>query len=478
MVLPPNLANLPQGNGNLVGLPQVNKLILPPSTSKIVKGKYIVEIKEGTKINFINTLTPSSVFPKYKYENFPKYIAYELDDQTLQFVSSNPDVVKIYPVDQMALFQPDLKPMNLGLVSAEIHTPEAHTQYTQGENTVICIVDTGICGTIIPTSRKFGGWSFDSDAWSDYYGHGSMCAAIACADTADGNKYMGIAPKSLVYSGKTHLTTDEIIAIYNDIMTKAQENPQYRFVVSNSWGFDTCEATGYCNHPLVSTITTLINNDIVVVFAAGNEHTDCGGSPENCTPNTIWAQSSLRRVISVGTVDSNGDLWSYSSRGGGECVSASDAWAKPDVVAPTYGEINWGCSYQTMSNGWGTSGACPQVAGIASLILSLNPNLSVDGVHQIIVRCASNYPNRDLCMGYGKIDALKACQITSGDIPQPTCTVDTDCETGYSCIDGSCIPTAPPGGGGSNLVLFSIAGFALGFIVLKAIKKKKYKRKA
>jgi len=149
------------------------------------------------------------------------------------------------------------------------------------------------------------------------------------------------------------------------------------------------------------------------VFAAGNNHwylQDCKNDPEACTPNTIWGVNSHDMVISVGTVnenDSNQDPSTphpNSSRGPGQWAHSG---TKPDCVAPTYGEVVWGCGYKN-KEWWGTSGACPQVAGLAALLLSANPALSPKQVCDIIRRTCRRLSAPATCVGAGLIDCAAA----------------------------------------------------------------------
>lgn len=158
-------------------------------------------------------------------------------------------------------------------------------------------------------------------------------------------------------------------------------------------------------------------NNIVVVFAAGNNHFDtlCNHDPTACSPDTIWAINSIDEVLTVGTVnaDNRNDQGPHanSSRGPGQW---SQERPKPDVVAPTYGEVVWGNGYQIME-WWATSGACPQVAGLAALILSVNPGLSPARTGQIIRYAATPLNAPPECVGAGLID----CEAAVAQTPRP-----------------------------------------------------------
>jgi serine protease AprX len=118
-----------------------------------------------------------------------------------------------------------------------------------------------------------------------------------------------------------------------------------------------------------------------------------------CGPNSIWGPNSHDEIVSVGTVNrelTNCDPTTphvSSSRGPGEWAVKT---TKPDCVAPTYGEVVWGTSTRRM-RWWGTSGACPQVAGAAALILSIAPGLAPWNVGEIIRETCSWLPEEDLC---------------------------------------------------------------------------------
>jgi subtilisin family serine protease len=149
---------------------------------------------------------------------------------------------------------------------------------------------------------------------------------------------------------------------------------------------------------------------IVVVYAAGNNHCDvlCNHDGTKCSPNTIWSVNSLDEVLSIGTVnwDNRMDSGQHanSSRGPGEWANVHK---KPDCVAPTYGEVIWGNDYKVME-WWGTSGACPQVAGLAALLLSAEPGLTPAQVGKIIRETCRDIKLPKTCAGAGLIDCETA----------------------------------------------------------------------
>jgi len=62
----------------------------------------------------------------------------------------------------------------------------------------------------------------------------------------------------------------------------------------------------------------------------------------------------------------------------------------------------------------GTSGVCPIVAGVAALVLSVNPDLTEYEVRQILYRSAVDLgdPGFDEFYGHGRIDACAALDLT------------------------------------------------------------------
>jgi len=63
---------------------------------------------------------------------------------------------------------------------------------------------------------------------------------------------------------------------------------------------------------------------------------------------------------------------------------------------------------------WGTSGACPQVSGLAALILSANPALKPDQVADIIRSTAKPLGGPASCVGSGLIDCGAAVTKAKG----------------------------------------------------------------
>ena len=286
-----------------------------------------------------------------------------------------------------------------------------------GKGVTIAVVDTGTDGSM-PEFNNRSAHSISpslKEVWVDSVGHGTMCAGIACGSTATGGRYRGVAPEATLLTARSNLYASDLYLIYEHLL-RLKRNGEFAngIVVSNSYGLYTCAPPTYPQgHPYMDVVKKCVAEGMVFVFAAGNNHAGglCKHPATDDNPNTIWAVNSIDEVITVGTVDWNesnnadGGEHSNSSRGPGQWSTNQD---KPDVVAPTYGEVIWGGGYERME-WWGTSGACPQVAGLAALLLSRDSTLSPGDVKKIIRGSARRLPGKSAkCVGDGIIDCEAA----------------------------------------------------------------------
>jgi len=135
------------------------------------------------------------------------------------------------------------------------------------------------------------------------------------------------------------------------------------------------------------------NNNVVCIAAAGND-----GSYGISYP------AAYPSVIAVGASDQLDHRASFSNYGPGL-----------DIMAP--GTRIWSCkagdSYQELS---GTSTATPFVAGVAALMLSVNPALTPSEVGNILNRTATDIssPGYDITTGWGVVNAKKAVMAVAG----------------------------------------------------------------
>jgi len=143
----------------------------------------------------------------------------------------------------------------------------------------------------------------------------------------------------------------------------------------------------------------------VVVFASGNNYpTD----PYGYGPTGyVSFPATVNGVLCVSAINKYGSISSYSSRGSRIDIAAiggeSDIRTLDRMGSAGYNSGN------DMSNFGGTSAACPQVSGVAALILSLNPNLTEQQVKDLITQNATDIgaAGKDNLYGWGRIDAAK-----------------------------------------------------------------------
>jgi len=284
--------------------------------------------------------------------------------------------------------------------------------------------------------------------------HGTNVAGIAAAKGNNGTGVTGVAYNCKIipiraYSTNSSgdVTTDQYIAnaINHAVNVKGAD------ILNMSWGI---VASTY---PINTAIESALNN--AASNGRGTKGTVLIASVGNKGNNTISPlPGNVSSVFVVGASRANDTRWSGSSYPPGQV----------DVVAP--GPNVTTVSGSGYATGVGdsdirTSWSAPAVAGIAALILSVNPNLTQSQVRRIIAETTDkvggytyNVGNgstfSDLShhneMGYGRVNALKALEKAAGaPITGP----------GLICTNGGYTLTTFPGG--SSAVWSASAGLSM-----------------
>ncbi|HEX8177406.1 MAG TPA: S8 family serine peptidase [Pyrinomonadaceae bacterium] len=219
----------------------------------------------------------------------------------------------------------------------------------------------------------------------DDNGHGTHCAGIIGAegDNSEGiagvNWKVEIMPLKFMNANGSGTTKDAIKAI-NYVIERKRAGVNVR-VINASWG-STAKSKA-----LEDAIREAGDEGILFVAASGNSSADADRSPH------YPAGYNLPNVISVAALNRNDELASFSNYG-----------AKTVHVAAPGAEILSTWLNGTFEEHSGTSMATPEVVGVAALVLSLEPDMSVKELRQRLMDATDPLP------------ALKGKVVTGGRI--------------------------------------------------------------
>lgn len=323
-----------------------------------------------------------------------------------------------YQLEELDFFDPnafqpeDVAAASLTEMTQLIRATDLWPQ-TRGANVIIAVVDTGVDGSRpeFPAARRSPhSWAPQGDSpWTDWQGHGSMCASIAAGSAAGGGAFDGVAPDATIMSCKTHFYDTELAAIYDVLSDLARDGNVV--VATNSFGLKTGTPPPVPqDSEFAEALDEAVGAGVYVCFSAGNYHQLAGGGPNDDRPNSIWLHKSRADVLSVGACKPDNAMWFYSSRGPGQFFNGPNTNEKPDVVAPTppNGRVLFGGQVVSLPDGWGTSGCCPQVAGVAALLLSARPGTPRVTLFDAIRASARPLGNARRSEGAGMVDGLGA----------------------------------------------------------------------
>ncbi len=296
----------------------------------------------------------------------------------------------------------------------DMDAPEAWDISMGSEDIIVVVLDSGIDQSH-PDIHQLSGETFtgsgpngNPDTACD--NHGSAVAGCIAATIDNNQGVVGIAPHCWVRAGKIFNEIDffgfclgflefQESWAANGITWAADSGAS---VTNSSWG----------GSPL-STVTNAFNTTraagVFHVAASGNDGTSTIGWPGN-----------LSSLISVAAMSSNGTLASFSTFGNGLFISAPG-----EGIRTTDRSGSAGYSSGNTATVDGTSFASPYTAGVAALILSVDPTLSPDGLEDVLSSTAVDYGSTgyDTTFGHGFVNARAALEAVD---TTDTCSADVD----------------------------------------------------
>ncbi len=281
-----------------------------------------------------------------------------------------------------------------GKSGADIRAMQAWATTTGSHDVVIAVLDSGVAydhedlvnnmwhrpASVQPyQDRDFGvvedelGYNAINNSGDpfDDNGHGTHCAGIIGAEGGNNigitgvNWRVRIMPLKFMNAGGFGTTKDAIEAI-NYVIDRRKAGVNVR-VISASWG------STLRSRALDDVIQKTHAAGILFVAAAGNATTDNDKRPHY--------PASFDNVISVAALDRNDRLAPFSNYG---AQSVQIAAPGKEILSTWLGN-----DYEEHS---GTSMATPVVAGVAGLVLSASPDLSVADLRAVLLKSVDKVP--------------------------------------------------------------------------------------
>ena len=340
---------------------------------------------------------------------------------------ANPEGGLIEPVD-VSPVSPEERGKAITWSVTQINADDVWALGYEGDGVIVGVIDTGVdynhsdlasnMWHDTPAGEHFGYDFYDGDSDPmDTHGHGTHCSGSVAGNGSAGTE-TGVAPSATIMGLRIDYYTGGYPTWIEAMEWATDRDVQ---VLTMSLG-----TSPVGNSTLREAEEDLLTAGVYHSVAAGND----GPDPEtvlasgDCPPPWFHPdqtyEGGMSAVVTVGATDSGDNIASFSSRGPVNWWDTVAPWndygdstplIDPDICGPGDNVVSTqlGGGYTTMS---GTSMATPHLAGVAALMLSANPSLSVAKLDSLIEVTALDLGSsgKDNTYGAGRVDAYQAVQ--------------------------------------------------------------------
>ena len=358
-------------------------------------------INEISALNFVKKINPVAIYKNKRIEN-----------QNTQYFRSKSRTDSL----------------DYGYAQEQIEQINCHTAHQAGytgQGVRVLILDTGFNTerSVFDSLTIIDEWDFinndgntenEANDYSSQHNHGTMVFSTLAG--YDPGNLIGPAFGAEFLLAKTEDVTNES-QVEEDYYVAALEWGEQlgADIMSSSLGY--LDWYSYCDMDGNTGVTTIAVDiatslGMLCITSAGNWGTS---SPPPNPCDTLYyyisAPADADSVISVGAVNSNGEIASFSSHG-----PTYDGRIKPEVCAR--GVSTWGVNANSDSyrTGSGTSLSAPLVSGAAAVILSAHSDWTPMQVREAMMMTADRVDNPDNNYGYGVIDVMAAIDYQTSSI--------------------------------------------------------------
>ena len=443
--------------------------VLEPNTAINVFLRYDSSPTEG-QLNLLQS------YDHYLFHEVDAVLVRGIRASQVQYLSGLDGVVMVEPQGELVMLSDVASPNVKARESAEYSPYTAWELNYTGMGVNLAIMDTGIdnghpsfagkwvggCDVTKPESPftpRDG--SFDAD---DTNGHGTTCAGISTGTGAPEGTYMGAAPDTklvdLRIGTMVGFSPGEVVQAPPNIYDSSLEGTEWAIqhhadqwegqteenwgidVLSLSWGINVRQSSDGTD-VYSEALNRLADTGVIPVVAAGND------GPDNDGFSGMGAADKVITVAATDDLDTitrdDDIIAEYSSRGPRADDGDDNPYdeLKPEISAPgthinqaEYDVIGDGSGNGYGSRGSGTSYATPCIAGIVSLMLQANQNLTPVLTKEILCFTAERkgdatlpdidpFWNKDF--GYGLVDAYKATKLAASITDIDSIDVNLQC---------------------------------------------------
>ncbi|MBS1760477.1 MAG: S8 family peptidase [Bacteroidetes bacterium] len=280
-----------------------------------------------------------------------------------------------------------------------------HNIGLRGQGMQIAMLDNGFNNyltlkafdSVNAENRVLGTWDFVANEANvaDDGSHGMSCLSTICANIP--GQFIGKAPKASFWLYQTEDNTSEYpIEEFNWVCGAERADSSGADVISSSLGYYDFDDPSFNytyaqmnGHSTIAVIgaSNATKKGMLVFLANGNEGTNAW--------HYLITPADADSILAVGAVNVLGAVGGFSSYG-----PSADGRVKPEVASVGVGSVIQSTG-NTVVSGNGTSFACPNMAGLGTILWQAFPEFNNMKIRTALLRASSKFTTPDDRIGYG-----------------------------------------------------------------------------